>query len=116
MRSLRVEGVWTMAAEGEQLARRVPFTVLCEVGSQPRITLAWPEEGLTLEQWDTLRLAVNRAWAAVAIVCRCGHPYFEHSHRSPHACSVLDGCKDCRSFAAAEPIADKPTQPGDLTP
>ncbi len=94
-----------MAADQDHPARRVPFTVLCEVGRQPRIAINWPEDGIALEQWDTLRLAVNRAWAAVAILCRCGHPYFEHSHRSPHACSVLAGCIDCKSFAAAEPVA-----------
>lgn len=117
MKTIRVEGVWTVDADAEHGPRRLPFSVLCEVGSQPRIALDWPKEGLTIEQWDTLRLAVNRAWAAVAILCRCGHPYFEHSHKSPHACSVLHGCGECRSFAAAEPIAPEPhTQQGEATP
>jgi hypothetical protein len=105
MKSIRVQGVWTVAADYAHEARRVPFTVVCEIGSHPRIVLDWPADGLSLEQWDTLRQAVNRAWGAIAIRCRCAHPYFDHSHRSPHACSVLD-CEGCVCFSAAEPPAD----------
>lgn len=114
-KTIRVQGVWTMA-DTLIPERRVPFTVLCEVGKEPRIVLAWPEDGLSVEQWDTLQRAVNRAWGAVAIRCRCGHAYFDHSHRSPHACSA--GCKDCRSFAAAEPVIaqPKPETAGDQAP
>jgi hypothetical protein len=107
MKSIRVEGVWTLAADMHHAQRHVLFTVVCEIGKAPRIMLDWPVDGLSLEQWDTLRLAVNRAWAAIEIRCRCGHPYYDHSHRSPHACSVLDGCPmQCVCFCAAEPLAD----------
>lgn len=38
-------------------------------------------------------------------LCRCGHAWGFHACGSPHAC-LVDGCLDCRSYTAAEPLAD----------
>lgn len=37
--------------------------------------------------------------------CACGHPWGFHAASSPHSC-LVEGCTDCRSYTAAEPLAD----------